>query len=65
MTAVARANLRKLKLSSGSQNVMAAVGRVALRNWRLPPGSWDSHVHVIDEVGEPFTHVVFALLISD
>lgn len=51
MAAVARANLRKLKLPSSPSDTMAAVARVDLRNLRLPPGSWDSHVHVIDEVG--------------
>ena len=54
MAAVARANLRKLKLPSGSRDTMAAVARVNIRKLRLPPGSWDSHVHVIDEVSHPF-----------
>jgi hypothetical protein len=51
MAAVARTNLRKLKFSSDSKNKMAAVARVNLRGLSLPRGSWDSHVHVIDEVG--------------
>lgn len=54
MAAVARANLRKLKLPSSSLDTMTAVARVNLRNLRLPPGSWDSHVHVIDEVSHLF-----------
>lgn len=41
---------------------MTAVERVDLRNLKLPPGSWDSHVHVIDEVGHPFNQVWFPLL---
>lgn len=51
MAAVARANLQKLKPPSISSNTMAAVARANLRGLKLPPGSWDSHVHVIDEVG--------------
>lgn len=41
---------------------MTAVERVDLRNLRLPPGSWDSHVHVIDEVGSLFSQFRLALL---
>lgn len=41
---------------------MTAVARADLRNLRLPPGSWDSHVHVIDEVGHSLNQVGFALL---
>jgi hypothetical protein len=32
---------------------MAAVARADMRNIKLPPDSWDSHVHVIDEVNDP------------
>lgn len=54
MATVARANLQKLEPSSISSNTMAAVARATLRGLSLPPGSWDSHVHVIDEVSHPF-----------
>lgn len=64
MAAVARANLRRLKLPSSPSDTMAAVARVDLRNLKLPPGSWDSYVHVIDEVGHPFDQSGRALLTS-
>jgi hypothetical protein len=31
---------------------MMAVARADMRNIKLPSGSWDSHVHVIDEVND-------------
>lgn len=65
MPTVARGTLRKLSLHSSPSDSMAAVARVNLRNLRLPPGSWDSHVHVIDEVGRPFGQAGRALLTSD
>lgn len=62
MAAVARADLRRLKLPSSSFDNMAVVARVNLRNSRLPPVSWDSHVHVIDEVGRLFDQAGRTLL---
>lgn len=44
---------------------MTAVARVNLRNLKLPSGSWDSHVHVIDEVCHLFDQAGRALLTSD
>lgn len=41
-----------------------AVERVHLRGIKLPEGSWDSHVHVIDEVHLPDTHFQLGWLMS-
>jgi hypothetical protein len=62
MAAVARATLQKLKPHSVFGDTMAAIARVNLRGLRLPPGSWDSHVHVIDEVSRISIHATALLM---
>lgn len=44
---------------------MTAVQRVHLRGTKLPEGSWDSHVHVIDEVYHPLTYFRLTWPIDD
>jgi hypothetical protein len=47
------------EIFSSSLVNMTAVARADMRNIKLPSGSWDSHVHVIDEVNDPTLNAGF------